>query len=160
MKRIRFAALAVAAIVPLAPLPARAQAVDVQSSQQLMQEAAPLREQAKQGNGMASKILEKYPGHYTMLGYRGKDGQAELHEGVADFFVVLEGHATLLSGGKVLNPKPSGPGEVRGDAVQGGASRKLAKGDVVHIPANVPHQLLIPAGESFTYFIIKVDTPK
>ena len=160
MTRLYFAGLAVAAGFTLAASPANAQAVDTHSTQQLMQDARPLREQADKGSGMASKILDKYPGHYTMLGYRDKDGQAELHKTVADFFVVLEGNATLLSGGTVVNPKPSGPGEVRGDSVQGGASVKLSKGDVVHIPADVPHQLLIPAGRSFTYFIIKVDNPK
>jgi mannose-6-phosphate isomerase-like protein (cupin superfamily) len=160
MKRFYVAGLALASGLALAPSPVRAQKVDTYSPQQLMQEAKPLKEQADQANGLASKILEKYPDHYTMLAFREKNGQAELHKDSADVMFVLEGNATLVTGGSVLNPKTTGPGEVRGDSVQGGTSVKLSKGSVAHIPANVPHQLLIPAGHTFTYFIVKADTSK
>ena len=78
-----------------------------------MQDAKPLKEQADQGKGLASKILEKYPDHYTMLAFREKDGQAELHKEEADVMFVLDGNATLVTGGSILNPQTTGPGEVR-----------------------------------------------
>jgi mannose-6-phosphate isomerase-like protein (cupin superfamily) len=134
-----------------------AQRVDTHSEQQLMQDSVLLRELASKANGEAGKILQEYPGHYTMLAYRETDGQAELHGKMADFFVVLDGSATLVTGGTIVNPKSPRPDEVRGDEVQGGKSVKLGKGDVIHIPSNVPHQLLIPSGQSLTYFVIKVE---
>jgi mannose-6-phosphate isomerase-like protein (cupin superfamily) len=136
------------------------QRVDTHSQQQLILESDSLRELAGKSNGGASKTLQEYPGHYTMLAYRDKDGQAELHGKMADFFVVLDGNATLVTGGSIVNPKSPSPGEVRGDWVEGGTSVKLGKGDVIHIPSNVPHQLLIPSGQSLTYFVIKVEEPK
>jgi beta-galactosidase beta subunit len=36
----------------------------------------------------ASKQLEKFGNHYTMLAHRESDGSAELHEKDADIFIV------------------------------------------------------------------------
>ena len=113
-------------------------------------------EQKKDATGAASETLQKYHIDYTMLSFRSQDGKAELHEKIADFFVVLEGTATLVTGGKIINGAPSAPGEVRGDSVQGGMQTQLKKGDIAHIPANTPHQLLVPKGVTFQYFIVKV----
>ena len=82
-------------------------------------------EQKKDATGTASETLQKYPIDYTMLSFRSQDGKAELHEKIADFFVVLEGTATLVTGGKIINGAPSAPGEVRGDSVQDGMQTQL-----------------------------------
>ena len=84
-----------------------------------------------------------------MLSVRNKTGGSELHEHYADIFFVVDGEATLTSGGTMVDPKTTEPGEVRGSAVSGGVEQKLGKGDVVHIPPNTPHQLSIPKGKSF-----------
>ena len=60
-------------------------------------------------NGIASDDLSKYPNHFTMLILRNKNGGAEVHENFADFFVVVEGHATLVSGGTLKEPKTASP---------------------------------------------------
>ena len=87
---------------------------------------------------------------------RNTSGGAELHEHYADIFFVVEGDATLNSGGTVVDPKTTAPGEIRGTAVSGGVEQKLGKGDVVHIASNTPHQLSIPKGKTFIYFVVKV----
>ena len=69
---------------------------------------------------------------------------------------MLAGQATLVSGGRMVNGASTGPGEVRGDSVQDGKEMKLNKGDIVHIPANIPHQLLLANGDTFQYFVLKV----
>ena len=94
--------------------------------------------------------------HGRVLAFRNKSGKAELHEKFADFYVVVGGEATLVSGGHIVNSATTAPGEVRGDSVQGGTETKLKKGDIVHIPANIPHQLVLPKGATFQYFIVKV----
>ena len=91
-----------------------------------------------------------------MLAFRNKSGKAELHEKFADFYFVVDGKATLVSGGQMVNGKPTAPGEVRGDSITDGKETKLKKGDIVHIPANIPHQLMLANGDTFQYFIIKV----
>jgi mannose-6-phosphate isomerase-like protein (cupin superfamily) len=112
--------------------------------------------QKADASGLATETLKKYSSDYTMLGYRNQDGKAELHEKFADFYLVISGNATLVTGGHMANPATTAPGEVRADSVQDGTSIKLKPGDVVHIPANLPHQLLVAKGTSFKYLIIKV----
>ena len=110
----------------------------------------------KANAGLATETLKKYSTDYSMLAFRSKSGQAELHQKFADFYVVVAGSATLVSGGRMVNGATTAPGEVRGDSIQDGKETKLKKGDIVHIPANIPHQLLLANGDTFQYFIIKV----
>jgi mannose-6-phosphate isomerase-like protein (cupin superfamily) len=106
----------------------------------------------------ASETLADY-GHYrTMLACREASGGAELHEKMADLFVVEEGEATLVVGGEIVDRKTTAPGEVRGTTITGGERHRLAAGDTVHIPAGVPHQLLVDAGHRITYFVVKVES--
>ena len=112
--------------------------------------------QKADASGLATETLKKYATDYTMLAFRSKSGKAELHEKFADFYFVVGGEATLVSGGHIVNSATTAPGEVRGDSVQDGRETKLKKGDVVHIPANIPHQLVLPKGATFQYFIVKV----
>jgi mannose-6-phosphate isomerase-like protein (cupin superfamily) len=109
---------------------------------------------------MASDTLEKYDNHFTMLAVRKGNGEPEIHEKMVDFFVVESGEATLLVGGKANGAKETSPGELRGGTIEGGQKQKLAPGDVVHIPAGVPHQLLLDSGGTFSYFVIKVESPR
>jgi len=125
------------------------------SSAQLLERAQHLRELAAQHDGSASETLEKYPRHYTMLSFRSHDGGGERHENFADMFVILEGHATLLTGGEVADAKTTAPGEIRGSGVKGGTRQELQPGDIVHIPAGTPHQMLVLAGQTITYFVVK-----
>jgi len=115
-----------------------------------------LRAQAKSGEGSAAVKLETYPRHFTMLSLRLKTGNGEVHERWADFFYVVRGHARLLTGGTLVGSHSTSEGELRGSAVEGGQETYLAEGDFVHIPAGVPHQLLIPDGLEFVYYVIKV----
>lgn len=103
-----------------------------------------------------SKDLEKYGLHYTMLAHREGDGSAELHVHEADLFFVVDGEATIITGGKMVNTHTEKPGEIRGTSITGGDRRKLSTGDVIHIAANTPHQLIIEPGKQFTYFVMKV----
>lgn len=150
----RYAVAALIAICGAAAL--HAQQVDHYSPQSLMEEAGGLKAKAAGNHGAASETLQKYGVDYTMLSYRTQDGGAELHANFADIFVVVEGEATLLTGGELEHQEAGAPGEFRGTSVLHGASTHLGKGDVVHIPPGTPHQLLIAKGSSFTYFVIKV----
>lgn len=122
----------------------------------LMERAAYLRKLAKHGDGQASETLKDYPQHAAMLSFRARDGVAELHENFADMFYVLEGRATLVTGGTVLGAEIVGPGETRGAAIEGGNRQELRAGDVAHIPAGVPHQVLVHAEATFTAFVVKI----
>lgn len=123
---------------------------------QLLERAQHLRQLAAKSDGSASETVDNYPHHYTMLAFRSHSGGGEMHENFTDLFYILEGHGALITGGKVADAKTTAPGEVRGSAVMGGARQEFKAGDVVHIPAGVPHQMLVPEGETVTYFVVKI----
>lgn len=109
---------------------------------------------------VATERLAVWSNHFAMIAHREGDGEAEVHEKQVDVFVVQDGEATLVVGGELDGGKATTPGEIRGGTIKGAFSKRpIAAGDIVHIPAKIPHQLLIPAGKKFTYFVVKVDTP-
>jgi mannose-6-phosphate isomerase-like protein (cupin superfamily) len=128
---------------------------DVYTPDQLQAMEQTLQQKAD-SKGLATQTIKKYATDYSMLAFRSQSGQAELHEKFADFYVVVAGEATLVSGGEMVNGKTTGAGEVRGDSIKGGQEAKLKKGDIIHIPANIPHQLVLAKGDTFQYFIVKV----
>lgn len=122
----------------------------------LMERAAYLRKLAKNGDGSASETLKEYPQHFTMLSFRGRDGVVELHEDFADLFVVLDGRATLVTGGTIAGAETIGPGEIRGVSIVGGTRQERRAGDIAHVPAGLPHQMLVPWEKTFTAFVMKI----
>jgi mannose-6-phosphate isomerase-like protein (cupin superfamily) len=122
----------------------------------LLERAAYLRKLARHSNGSASETLKEYPRHAAMLSFRGRDGEAEVHENFADIFLVLAGRATLVTGGTVGGARTIGPGETRGASIEGGARQELRAGDVVHIPAGEPHQVLVAGENTFTALVVKI----
>jgi mannose-6-phosphate isomerase-like protein (cupin superfamily) len=111
---------------------------------------------AAHGDGSASETLKEYPRHFTMLSFRSRDGVAELHENFADVFYVLEGRATLVTSGSLVGAETISPGEMRGVSIEGGARQELRAGDVAHVPAGVPHQMLAPGEKTLTCFVVKI----
>lgn len=85
---------------------------------------------------------------------REKPGMAEIHEEDADIVYVLEGRATLVTGGTAAGAKTVAPGEIRGSHIDGGQERALTKGDVVIVPAGVPHWFK-EVTNPFLYYVVK-----
>jgi len=131
--------------------------VDYYSAADLQGMAQQLRQQdSLRTAGIAPEMLVKYPGHYTMLTIRAVEGRVEEHAHYADVFFIVDGEASLTTGGTVVDAETIAPGEIEGKRIEGGVTRKLAKGDVIHISPNIPHQMLIEKGKSLTYFVVKV----
>jgi mannose-6-phosphate isomerase-like protein (cupin superfamily) len=106
---------------------------------------------------VASTTLESYGTHLTMLAHRDGDGEVEVHDKMADVFYVISGEATLVVGGTVVGGHTTAPGETRGTSITGGQKKMLAAGDAVHIPAKVPHQMMVAKGKKITYFVVKAE---
>jgi mannose-6-phosphate isomerase-like protein (cupin superfamily) len=82
-------------------------------------------------------------------------GAAEIHTRDTDIAYVIQGSATLVTGGAPVDVKPIAAEELRGTAIRGGETRKLVPGDVVVIPNGVPHwfkEVEVP----FLYYVVKV----
>jgi len=86
---------------------------------------------------------------------RETPGLAEIHTRDTDIVYVLEGAATLVTGGKALRTKTIGPEEIRGDAIEGGQVQHIVKGDVVVIPNGVPHWFK-EVSAPLLYYVVKV----
>ncbi|WP_263358877.1 cupin domain-containing protein [Acidicapsa ligni] len=142
--------------IPSSSIAQQAGQIDHYSAQDLKHKATELQQKADNPAGAAAETLQKYGVDFTMLSVRTKDGGAEVHEQYSDLFIVIDGNATLLSGGELENSTSAAPGEMRGTAVLHGTRTTLSKGDVIHIPPGIPHQLLIPKGTVFSYFVVKV----
>jgi quercetin dioxygenase-like cupin family protein len=71
-----------------------------------------------------------------------------------DIIYVLEGSATVVTGGHVLEPHEQSPVEIRGSAIEGGDERQIGKGDVLTIPNGVPHWFKT-VRTPFRYYVIK-----
>src|SRR5690349_1118354 len=93
--------------------------------------------------------------HSLMVIRREGDGEAEVHDTQVDVITITSGEGTLVIGGTVVEGHNTAPGEIRGKSIQGGVSKKMAPGDVFHIPAKVPHQMLVP--KLLTFQVVKVD---
>jgi mannose-6-phosphate isomerase-like protein (cupin superfamily) len=108
----------------------------------------------------ARETLADYGDHRFRLLYRDADGLPEQHDRIIDVVIVQSGEGTLLLGGKMINAKgSSGAGEYLGTGIEGGERHPLGAGDVVHIPAGIPHSFLVPRGKHITYVLVKFPAP-
>jgi mannose-6-phosphate isomerase-like protein (cupin superfamily) len=112
--------------------------------------------QTAKASGSSGATLGDYKSHAIKLSVRTASGGAEVHAHYDDIFFVTQGQATLTTGGTVVNAKTGGDGETKGSSIENGKSQKIAEGDVIHIPAGTPHQLILAPGTMFSAIVIKV----
>jgi uncharacterized protein GlcG (DUF336 family)/mannose-6-phosphate isomerase-like protein (cupin superfamily) len=86
---------------------------------------------------------------------REKPGMAEIHTLDTDIIYVVDGSATIITGGTAVDPKPTAPNEIRGTSIQNGERRQLNKGDIIIIPNGVPHWFK-EVTNPFLYYVVKV----
>lgn len=102
------------------------------------------------------ETLADYGHHRFRLLYRDADGAPEQHDDIVDVVFVQSGEGTLQLGGEMIGRRAgSGAGEYLGTRLEGGARHRLGPGDVVHIPAGIPHSFLVPKGQHITYVLVK-----
>ena len=87
-------------------------------------------------------------------------GSAESHAEWTDVYFVSAGTATLVVGGEIVAGMETAPGEIRGEAIEGGERRTLAEGDVVHIPPGTAHHVIVADGGQLTYLLVKIRVPQ
>lgn len=101
--------------------------------------------------------LGAYGNHALKLSYRRSTGPAEVHLHVADIMFVTGGEATIVTGGKLVEAKNENENDIKGKSIDGGKRQVLSQGDVIHIPAGTPHQLILDQGKAFQAVVIKVN---
>ena len=101
-------------------------------------------------------LFDGHGGNYMVHASRREaPGMAEIHTKDADIVYVLDGTATLVTGGTAIDAKATAEGELRGAAITGGDTRELKKGDVIIVPAGVPHWFK-EVTNPFLYYVVKV----
>ena len=102
--------------------------------------------------------LATAPNLSITVAHRAEPGMVEVHDKETDTFYVLDGSATIVTGGTMVGGNVTGPGQHRGTDITGGQAQRLAKGDVMVIPAGVPHWFKeVPS--SIDYYVVKVIAP-
>lgn len=151
LSRIRMIGVAGLAAASLTAGPALAQS----DGQPTRLSAAELRQAvAKTKDGLATSPLPTGAATVIMA-RRERTGEIELHMGQNDALVANAGHATVLVGKTVEGNREVSPGEWRGGTMSGAKSYAMAPGDVLWIPAGLPHQVIVPARGAFDYIAFK-----
>jgi mannose-6-phosphate isomerase-like protein (cupin superfamily) len=102
------------------------------------------------------ETLAEYTDHRFRMLYRDADGNPEQHDAIIDVVMVQSGEGALSLGGTMIGRRTTGPGESVGTRLDGGERHALGAGDVVHIPAGIPHSFLVPKGKHLTYVLLKI----
>jgi mannose-6-phosphate isomerase-like protein (cupin superfamily) len=109
---------------------------------------------AARARGETGSLLLEDPDFKVLASRRDKPGQSEVHATDTDIFVVIDGQATIVVGGEMVEPKETAAGEIRGSGIKGGTSYLLEKGVVLTIPRNTPHWVR-ETRPGFRYYVVK-----
>lgn len=89
---------------------------------------------------------------------REAPGMAEIHTLDTDIIYVLDGAATIVTGGKTVDAREIAPYEIRGSRIEGGSVQRLSEGDLYIVPNGVPHWFTEVQGP-FLYYVVKTTAP-
>ncbi len=89
----------------------------------------------------AARVFTLAPYNVNVEQRQPRPQGASLHDAQAEFFYVIDGAATLLTGGTLTAPTRTGA-NVAGTGIEGGVRQAFRKGDFLLVPAGVPHQFV------------------
>src|SRR6266850_5088765 len=108
----------------------------------------------RNGNG---NLIRLAPYNVNME-HRIMNQAASVHETEAELFYVIDGAGTLVTGGKLVEERRTNAENLTGTGIEGGVSKRVAKGDWILVPAGIPHQY--PAVESSGLTLMALHLPK
>ncbi|MGC1462364.1 MAG: hypothetical protein WA802_09195 [Terracidiphilus sp.] len=144
------------ALEEISPRAQKRTPVDHWSPAILLERAAYLKKMAGFGNGSATEKLREYPRHMALLSFYSRDCEPEMYQDFAFLFCVLAGSATLLAGGTLIRVQVVESGLMRGTSIEGGNRQELKAGEITHVPAGLPHQILVAGEKTFTCLVLKI----
>jgi len=92
-----------------------------------------------------------------VLAQRRGAGEVEVHENTNHVFIIVEGEATFVTGGTLVQPKTTAPRQIRAPRVEGGQTYHLTKGDVITIPAKTPHWFKEVSSQTIAYYAVNLE---
>jgi mannose-6-phosphate isomerase-like protein (cupin superfamily) len=97
------------------------------------------------------------PGLIVLANRRGA-GQVEYHEHTNHIFIMVEGEATFVTGGTMVDAKRTNPDQMTATAIEGGETHHLSKGDVITIPAKTPHGWKEVPTKTVAYYAVNIES--
>src|SRR6266851_7835603 len=94
----------------------------------------------------------------VVLAQRREAGLVEYHDHTNHVFVMVEGEATLVVGGTMVDPRRTAPNQMRAPSIQGGTTHHLSKGDVITIPAKTPHWFKEVPTKTVAYYAVNIES--
>jgi len=93
----------------------------------------------------------------VVLANRRGAGEVEVHEKTNHLFIIVEGEATFITGGTLVNSREIAEGQRRASSVQGGETHHLTKGDVITVPAKTPHWWKEVPTQTIAYYAVNTE---
>ena len=93
-----------------------------------------------------------------VLANRREVGPAEYHDHTNHVFIIVEGEATFITGGTMVDAKRTAPDQMRAASIEGGVSHHLTKGDVITIPAKTPHWFKEVPTKTVAYYAVNIES--
>jgi mannose-6-phosphate isomerase-like protein (cupin superfamily) len=90
------------------------------------------------------EALLALPPYRVGLEYWSPRRLSAVHDG-GELMLVLDGEGTIVTEGRIVNPRQSGA-DTLGDDIAEGKSQKLKKGDFVYVPKGVAHMAVADSG--------------
>ncbi|MDP1027320.1 cupin domain-containing protein [Sphingomonas sp. KR1UV-12] len=141
----RLAPLLAVLAAPVAAAPTAP--ADMASGTEVRRIVAEMAETMRDGRGFLYRPLVRDGETVAALEYWKAPGRPAVHPDEAEYAIVIEGAGTLVSGGTMADAKTTQPGLVEGSRIDGGTTRTLGPGDVLLVPAGVPHWFGITGGK-------------
>ena len=94
----------------------------------------------------------------VVLAQRRQAGEVEYHDHTNHVFVIVEGEATLVVGGTMVNARRTAPDQMRAPSSEGGTTYHLSKGDVITIPAKTPHWFKEVPTKTLAYYAVNIES--
>jgi mannose-6-phosphate isomerase-like protein (cupin superfamily) len=88
---------------------------------------------------------------------RREGGEPEEHEKTTHNWTILEGEATMVTGGTMVDRRSTGTGQFRGSSIQGGQTYQLKKGDMITIPAGTPHWFKEVPTKTIAFYVVDLE---
>jgi mannose-6-phosphate isomerase-like protein (cupin superfamily) len=101
--------------------------------------AAKAKAERKEGQALVAQPIVQLAPYNASLEYRAAVANAAVHEKEAELFYVVDGSATMVTGGKLTGESRTNAENLTGTGIDGGVSRHIAKGDFIMVPENTPH---------------------
>lgn len=143
---------------PAPPQAAAAMTKTFTSAAEVQSLLAKAKSEHKEGQVMTAEHILSLAPYTANLEYRPVEGAVAVHETEAEVVYVIDGTATLTTGGTVVGEKRTNATNLSGTSIEGGTEQTINKGDFTIIPQNTPHQFK-PANGPLVLMTLHIPRP-